>query len=194
MAALKEELRRSALAVRAGIPADDQQKAARCIVSRFFEVLSIKPGSVVAGYWPTRAEIDIRPLLHEIRKRGGRIVLPTVADFKKPLIFREWLPETSMIDGRFGIKQPDPESSDAFVPSLLLVPMLAFDLKGHRLGYGSGFYDRTFASFEGVHDFKAIGMAYEVQMVDHVPTDEHDYRMDMIITEQYIRTFERRRL
>ena len=121
------------------------------------------PGAVVSGFWPMGQEIDIRPLLLALHERGHPIVLPETPKRGNPLIFRLWQPGDALVPERFGTLRPDGEVT---VPDFLLVPLLAFDRRGHRLGYGAGYYDRTLAGLPG--RFR-LGVAYAAQEVDEVP-------------------------
>jgi 5-formyltetrahydrofolate cyclo-ligase len=133
---------------------------------------------VVSGFWPLAGEIDIRPLLHELHARGHRIALPATPKRGNPLIFHEWHPGARMIPERFGTLRPD---GPVLVPDLLLVPLLAFDRGGHRLGYGGGYYDRTLAGLPG---HPAIGCAFAAQEMSVVPTGPNDARLAAIATER----------
>jgi 5-formyltetrahydrofolate cyclo-ligase len=103
-----------------------------------------------------------------------------------PLIFRDWTPETRFIPGGFKTEVPEPAAPEV-VPTMLLVPLLAFDLKGYRLGYGGGFYDRTLVKLRAASKVTAIGFAYEGQRVDEVPRAEYDQPLDAILTEREFR-------
>jgi 5-formyltetrahydrofolate cyclo-ligase len=136
-------------------------------------------GAVVSGFWPMGQEMDIRPLLHALHERGGHpIVLPETPKRGNPLIFRLWHPGAVMISERFGTHRPDGEVRD---PDFLLVPLLAFDRRGYRLGYGAGFYDRTLAALPG--RFR-LGVAYAAQELDEVPAGPYDARLDAVATER----------
>jgi 5-formyltetrahydrofolate cyclo-ligase len=137
----------------------------------------IAPGAAVSGFWPLPGEIDIRPLLDALRVRGYTVLLPETLKRGSPLIFRHWTPETAMIRERFGTLRPD---GPVGTPDVLLVPLLAFDRRGHRLGYGGGFYDRTLAGLPGR---LTIGCAFAAQELDAVPTDEYDAPLSAIATE-----------
>ncbi len=135
-------------------------------------------GVTVAGYWPIRDEIDIRPLLLELHHRGHPIGLPVTPPRGHPLDFRRWTPGAAMLAGRFGTVYPDGEP---LVPGLVLVPLLAFDRRCFRLGYGGGYYDRTLAALPGA---TAIGCAYALQEMKDVPVEPHDIRLHAIATER----------
>jgi 5-formyltetrahydrofolate cyclo-ligase len=137
------------------------------------------PGAVVAGFWPMGTEVDIRPLLHALHDRGHAIGLPVTPKRGEPLHFRRWSPGAALIGGPMGTSQPAP-SAEPLTPDWLLVPLLAFDRAGRRLGYGGGYYDRTLAALPGAI---AIGVGYACQELDEVPAGEDDARLHAIATE-----------
>lgn len=133
----------------------------------------------LSGYMPMRTEID--PLaamaVHE-----GPVCVPVIIGKGQPLRFREWTPGCAMIAGEFGALIP---AEGAWIePELLIVPLLAFDARGFRLGYGGGFYDRTLQALRDKRPTMAIGFAFAMQQVAEVPIDQNDQRLDVIITEQ----------
>lgn len=130
-------------------------------------------------------EIDIRPLLKQLHARGHPICLPETPPRGKPLIFRQWRPGSRMISERFGTLRP---VGAVLVPDVLLVPLLAFDRHGHRLGYGGGYYDRTLALLPRV---RTIGCAFAAQELDAVPVGEYDAPLDAVATEAGVHLFER---
>lgn len=134
--------------------------------------------AVIGGFWPLTGEIDIRPALFAATERGHVVGLPITPRRGEGLSFRRWLPGSVLRPGRFGTLEPDGELVS---PDLFLVPLLAFDRAGGRLGYGGGFYDRTFAAM--TTRFQAIGCGFAVQEVDTVPTETHDWRLNAIVTE-----------
>ncbi len=140
------------------------------------------PGAVVAGFWPMGSEIDIRPLLHELAARGT-VVLPVTPAAGQKLRFRRWQPGDPMVAEPFGTMAP---TGEEMVPDILLVPLLAFDEHGYRLGYGGGFYDRTLAGLPGR---MTIGCAFAAQQVDRVPREPHDIRLDAVATERGVLFF-----
>ena len=135
------------------------------------------PGAVVAGFWPMGEEIDVLPLLRALHGRGHVIVLPVTPKRGNPLTFREWWPGQAMVAEAFGTMRP---VGEVVVPEFLLVPLLAFDRAGRRLGYGGGFYDRTLAGLPGV---VTVGCAYAAQEVDEVPTGLYDFLLNAVATE-----------
>src|SRR5262249_49293173 len=118
------------------------------------------------------------------RSQGHAIALPRVAGAKQtPLAFHIYEPDAALVAGRFGLSEPHPDWTLA-VPSVLIVPLLAFDARGYRLGYGAGHYDATLANLRRGHEVVAVGFAYAGQEVPDVPHDAHDERLDWIVTEQ----------
>ena len=135
-------------------------------------------GAVVSGFWPMGQEIDIRPLLTDLHTRGHRVVLPETPKRGNPLIFRLWHPGSVMVQERFGTSHPD---GPVLIPDFLLVPLLAFDRRGYRVGYGAGYYDRTLGRLPG--RFR-LGVAYAEQELDEVPAGPYDERLDAVATER----------
>jgi 5-formyltetrahydrofolate cyclo-ligase len=137
-------------------------------------------GAVVSGFWPLPGEIDIRPLLLALHARGHPIGLPVTPKRGLPLIFRLWSPGDVLEPERFGTVRP---TGTDCTPDFLLVPLLAFDHLGGRLGYGAGYYDRTLASLPGRF---TLGCAFAVQEVDKVPVGPYDVRLNAVATERGI--------
>ncbi len=174
--ALKAAARAQALAARAGC--DPVAGVALCA-----HVLpNVVAGAVVAGFWPLAGEIDIRPLLHALDARNHPVLLPVTPRRGLPLEFRRWRPGDTMAPGRFGTPVPP---GAPMIPTLVLVPLLAFDRRGNRLGYGAGYYDRTLAALPGV---RTLGCAFAAQELDSVPVGPHDVRLDAIATEHGVIT------
>ena len=169
----KQALRAAMLARRAG---EDAGAAGGSLVEPL--LVHVPSGVAVAGFWPLPGEIDLRPTLLALHARGNIVLLPEIAAPGEALLFRRWHPGASMLPGRFGTSHPDGGEE---TPVLLLVPLLAFDRAGGRLGYGGGYYDRTLAALPGRH---AVGVAFACQEVPAVPTGPHDMRLDAVATER----------
>lgn len=135
-------------------------------------------GAVVAGFFPMGDEIDVLPLLIALHGRGHPLALPVTTPRGEALHFRTWKPGAPLEPGRFGTSHP--MATDEVTPDHLLVPLLAFDARGHRLGYGGGYYDRTLAGLP--HAFR-LGVAFAAQQVPEVPTCPTDVPMHAIATE-----------
>jgi 5-formyltetrahydrofolate cyclo-ligase len=139
-------------------------------------------GAIIAGYMPMRSEIDPRLLMDRLAAAGSVLCLPDVVAEGTPLEFRRWSPDDPLNSGRFGISVPAPDA-DILVPDVVLVPMLAFDRGGHRIGYGGGYYDRTIARLRDEGDVLAVGLAFAGHVRDDLPVEPHDMRLDWIVTE-----------
>lgn len=185
--AAKDAARAQARARRDSL-SDDQMRAfaADALRDRFLEEL-VRPGFIadgpVAGYWPLGSELDVRPLLLHLRTGGRSIALPVSGPRGQALTFRDWDPALPLAAGRYGIQEPGADRFEV-VPAVLLVPMLAFDRSGHRLGYGAGYYDRTLDALRAIRPVLAVGMAFAAQEIDAVPHGAHDERLDWILTER----------
>ena len=138
---------------------------------------------VVSGFHPYLSEISTLPLLAKLAGEGWITALPVVVGKELPLLFRRWAPGDAMVSGLWDIQIPA-DTAPEVEPDVLLVPMLAFDRKGYRLGYGGGFYDRTLAKLRAVKLVTAIGVAYAGQEIEAVPHDSHDQPLDWIMTER----------
>jgi 5-formyltetrahydrofolate cyclo-ligase len=176
-------MRSAALKAREAISADIRIQAAAEMTDRFLQSIPLQKNDIVAGYWPVRGEIDVLPLLRALAERGHTCVLPCVVGKERPLIFREWHADSQMIEGFFGIAHPGP-LSPIVVPHVLIVPMVGFDRQKHRLGYGAGYYDRTLALLKREGKALAVGVAYETQFLDDIPTGPHDHALDAIVTDK----------
>ena len=138
----------------------------------------VPPDALVAGFWPLDGEIDIRPLLHALHATGHRLALPHTPPRGQPLTFHAWSPGDPLQFGRFGTRVP---AGPAVTPTLLLVPLLAFDRRGYRLGYGGGYYDRTIAGSPGI---ATIGCGFAAQEVAAIPAGPTDMKLGHIATER----------
>jgi 5-formyltetrahydrofolate cyclo-ligase len=138
---------------------------------------------VVSGFWPMPGEIDTRPLLAALYGRGHVVLLPETPPRARPLIFRHWHPAADMLPERFGTHRPD---GAVGVPEVLFVPLVAFDRRGYRVGYGGGYYDRTLAELPGA---RAIGVAFAAQELDEVPVGPHDRQLHAVVTERGVIRF-----
>lgn len=183
--ALKKSLRPHALAVRRAAHLAQSESAADRVRDHF--LAAIAPQSdTVAGYWPIGDELDVRPLLTALSQRGVTTALPVVVEPRRPLEFRAWAPGQPLEAGAHGTWHPCADAQPV-VPDCLLVPLLAFDDDGHRLGYGGGYYDRTIQALRAHTRLVAIGVAYAAQRLDAVPHDDNDQILDCVVTESGVR-------
>ncbi|CAM5501151.1 5-formyltetrahydrofolate cyclo-ligase [Frigidibacter albus] len=175
----KAAARKAAFADRKLAFAGGQGRAA----DRLAAVLAPCRGQVLAGYMPMRTEIDPLPAMaaHLGAGEGGRVCVPVIEGPGQPLRFREWTPDGEMAPGEFGAQVP--VAGDWLVPSVLIVPLLAFDWRGYRLGYGGGFYDRTLEALRATGPVIAVGFAFAAQEVEEVPVEPTDQKLDLIVTD-----------
>lgn len=174
----KAAARAAAFAARKLAFAAGQGDAARHLIA----ALAPYRDRVLAGYMPMRTEIDPLPAM---TAHHGSVGVPVIMGKGVALQFRTWTPDARMIEGEF--KALIPAAGDWITPQVLIVPLLAFDARGYRLGYGGGFYDRTLQGLRANGPVVAIGYAFAAQETDAVPTDATDQRLDMVVTEMGIR-------
>lgn len=178
---IKTQLRSQAARLRAEAAGRLGSSAGQAL-ARLAPRLAIPPDAVVAGYWPLGDEIDPRPLMTTLAQAGCRLCLPVVVGRDRPLAFRAWSPDEDLESGPHGTRHP-PDGAPVLRPSVVLTPLLAFDGKGFRLGYGGGYYDRTLAGLRHDGAVLAIGLAFSAQRVETVAAEAWDQRLDKIATE-----------
>jgi 5-formyltetrahydrofolate cyclo-ligase len=171
----KSELRAAAREKRLSLKHPDFVQS----LSRHAEDLKLAPNTVVGGYHALPDEADPALLLERLVELGCHVAYPRVVGKGAPLEFHRVPDGEVLAPGAFGIHEPL-DIWPRVVPQLLLVPLLAFDAQGHRLGYGGGFYDRTIALLK----VPAIGIAYAGQQVAALPADDHDMTLDAVLTEK----------
>jgi len=181
---VKAAVRREAIVRRDAIPSDEREAAAQTIAARPFPV-SVPPGVTVSGFIPLKNEIDIRPLLRKLAQAGARLALPVVVARGEPLIMRAWEFGAPLKAGGWGISEPPPHAAEV-LPDILLVPLLAFDRAGNRIGYGAGYFDITIRSLRAQKPVTAIGIAFAAQEIAQVPTTQRDARLDLVLTEREV--------
>ncbi len=183
IATLDDEKRRlRAGAKRRRAVAAAAEGAAEALRDRLLADLALPEGAVVSAYWPMGSELDPRPLMAALHGRGHPIALPAVAGPERPLVFRAWAPGDLLRPAAFDTREPGADKAE-LTPGVLLVPLLAFDRAGYRLGYGGGFYDRTLAGLRARGPVLAVGLAYAGQEVAAIPRDANDRRLDWSVTE-----------
>lgn len=177
----KASLRKEAAAKRSALTAAARESGAQSLVSHGLDFLPDRGHGTVSGYNRLGDELDPIFLLSRLAGEGHPIVLPVTPKARARLTFRSWSPGDELVEGLYGVREP---SNDASLkePTILLVPLLAFDANGHRLGYGAGYYDRTLTDLRSKGPPMAIGVAFAEQEVDAVPHDQYDQRLDWILT------------
>ena len=180
----KAEVRRTAAARRDALPPDERAAAAAVIAARPLPV-AVVAGAIVSGFSPLKCEINPVPLMRAFAAAGAQLALPVVMGKGKPLTMRAWAFGAPLTSGVWGIREPPPEAPEVF-PDILIVPLLAFDRAGHRIGYGAGYYDMTIARLRGMKKIAAMGIAYGVQEIAQVPVTPRDAALDLVLTEREV--------
>lgn len=184
----KAALRAQALARRDALEIDDRLIWDEAICERTLALLDeaaapLRDGSasaIVSAYWPMGSEADPRPILEALHARDVALCLPAIID--RRMIFRRWAPWEPIAPGGFGTLVPEAHRPEV-TPTIVLAPLLAFDRRGYRIGYGKGYYDAKLAELGPV---VSIGLAYGAQEIDAVPAEPHDRALDWIVTEREI--------
>ncbi|MCT7377258.1 5-formyltetrahydrofolate cyclo-ligase [Chelativorans sp. EGI FJ00035] len=185
---MKRALRGEALARRDALDPNWRVEASLGF-AEWVDELAPGPGRVVSGFWPMRSEVDVRPLMAALADRGARLCLPAILD-KTTIVFRELKRGAPLVDMGFGTQGPG-EDAAVLEPELMLVPLAAFDRRGHRIGYGAGYYDRAIARIQenGTAAPRLVGIAFDCQEVPQVPDEMHDVIIPEILTESGLRRF-----
>jgi 5-formyltetrahydrofolate cyclo-ligase len=148
----------------------------------------VGPATIVSGFMPLKSEINPLPLMRKLADKGARLALPVVAGRGEPLIMRAFAFGDPLVAGVWGIRAPRPEAP-AVEPDILIVPLLAFDRRGHRRGYGAGYYDMTIHALRAKKPVVAVGIAFAAQEVDAIPITPRDARLDLVLTEREVVEF-----
>ena len=187
-ATAKKSLRIEALAQRDRAAEAAGPRAALMIARRCLGDFVFMKGAIIAGYAAVRGEADPFPLMAALANNGHALCLPRTQGTR--LSFHAWKPGDPLVVGRMSIPEPDAKARERR-PDLLLVPLLAFDPRGYRLGYGGGFYDRYLRGHRAKRSVKAVGIAYAGQQVDTLPVEESDEPLDAVVTETQVIRFPR---
>lgn len=183
LSALKAELRALALERRDALPGNDRRLWSEEMTAHVLALPLFRdhPGPV-GGFWPMRSEIDVRDVLSEAEHSGRELALPAIVNDE--IVFRSWRNGNPLVPRKFGLWVP-PREAAVMQPTLLIVPMAAFDATGARIGYGKGYYDRAIARLRALHGQVAtIGVAFAAQEVETIPFEPWDQRLDYVVTER----------
>lgn len=184
----KKALRQAALGRRDALDAQWRIEASLVMAETARRAIAVEPGTVVSGFWPIRSEVDVRPMMFALMEAGARLCLPAIVD-KETIVFRELVRGAPLVDMGFGTAGPGEEAA-VLDPQVMLVPLAAFDRRGHRIGYGAGFYDRAIARLaERGFSPRLVGIAFDCQEVERVPDEAHDVVIAEILTESGLRRF-----
>lgn len=178
----KKQLRRAGKKIRSRIVKTSGAEVAQSLARHGLDFCKPFPGSVISGFAPFGEELDTVPLMTRLIEEGATMSLPVMVAKAQPLIFREWKPGDEMKEAMWGIMEPRDEAPEA-IPDVLLVPLLAFDARGYRIGYGGGFYDRTIAGLRAKKTIITVGIAVDEMRVEAVPHDGYDEKVDWVLTQ-----------
>lgn len=185
---LKKTLRREALDRRDALDPTWRIEASLGMAETASSAIPIEPGAIASGFWPMRSEVDVRPMMFALMEKGARLCLPAILD-KTTIVFRELVRGAPLVDMGFGTSGPG-EDAEVLDPDVMLVPLAAFDRRGHRIGYGAGYYDRAIAKLQRRGRApRLIGIAFDCQQVDRVPDEPHDVVLPEILTESGLHRF-----
>jgi 5-formyltetrahydrofolate cyclo-ligase len=185
---LKKHLRKEALSRRDALDEFWRVEIALEMAETARDQIAVEPGQIVSGFWPMRSEVDVRPLMFALREKGARLCLPAILD-KTTIVFRELVRGAPLVEMGFGTVGPHEEAA-VLDPAVMLVPLAAFDARGHRIGYGAGYYDRAIAKLaDKGRPPRLIGIAFDCQEVAQVPDENHDVIIQEILTESGLRRF-----
>jgi 5-formyltetrahydrofolate cyclo-ligase len=155
----------------------------------FINVTPLADGKIVSAYYPIGSEIDPSPIVEMLWQRNVTVCLPFIIQGERGLKFIKWARETKLELGKFGTMMPE-DSADYIAPDILIVPLLAFDQTGNRMGYGQGHYDETIRLLRQEKEVLSVGLAYAEQAVLlALPTEPHDQKLDLVITPQRVFDF-----
>ena len=187
---VKAELRKRLRGVRKTTPAEACAARSRVLVSRLEVHESMAVAKSVALFWPivARHEVDLRGFDSRLRARGVRIAYPAIDPDSNVMTLRFVDDIGALEDKGYGFMEPGPDAPEASALDVVVVPAVAADPTGHRIGYGAGYYDRTLPRY--VPPAVSVIVAYDWQMVAEVPATEHDVRCQWVLTD--VRTFDAR--
>jgi 5-formyltetrahydrofolate cyclo-ligase len=182
----KAALRKTMGALRKFLKSKNIDKNTQLLAAKVLLLPEMKQAKIISGYMPMGSEMDVLPALKSFHVAHHQICLPVVVAAEKPLIFRRWDFQAELEAASFGVKEPR-ITAEELIPDVMLIPLLAFDEKCLRIGYGGGFYDRTIAEYKKLgRELVTIGIAFEGQKVGHVPQEDCDQILDIIVTETEI--------
>ncbi len=185
----KDDLREHARRTRSLLALDAVGLSSFC--DFFFDNIEIRKGTVVSCYWPIGREFDTHSLMDECIERGAVVALPVVEKDTRVLKFVSWTPKDDVEMGAYGICQPIVSGDTEYVdPDIIIVPFLAFDRRGYRLGYGGGYYDSTIEDLRVRKNILTVGVGFSKQAcLFNLPVEEHDALLDWVITEKNAHRF-----
>jgi len=178
----KAQLRKTLYARRKAAHAAGAVAAGEAAADRFVDAGFASGARIVSGYRPIRTEIDPTPLMKRLSAQGLTLAVPVIVAPGQALEFRTWWPGCTMETGAFGAEIP--VGGEIVEPDLVIAPLIGFDRRGWRLGYGGGFYDRTLAGLRARRPTLAVGFAFSAQEEPEIPREPTDQPLDAVVTER----------
>ena len=178
----KDKTRRALREARANLSDEDRKRMSDLALRQFVTTIPYKDYRRIALYWPVGAEIDVRGLAGHPKLADHTFALPVIQAKGQPLGFRRWAAGDEVVMADFGVSIP--RSVEGVVPDLIIVPLVGFDRRGHRIGQGGGYYDRTLADLRQSGKILAVGLAFSVQECLNIADEIHDEPLDRIVTEK----------
>lgn len=183
----KQALREEFLQKRQDIEQDARRLAAAKVAELGLTLLS--GCSLIGGYYPMRGEMDVLPLLARLAQKGDALCLPVTQPRERALAFFPWSPEDPVRKGKYAVMEPSVRATPV-IPEVVLVPLVAFDRSGHRIGYGGGHYDATLVQLRAYNPrLLTVGVAFSMQETRKIPCESFDIRLDKVLTEHEIISF-----
>jgi 5-formyltetrahydrofolate cyclo-ligase len=181
----KTELRQLIRASVAGLTPEQTALFDAQITSLFLTSQNFMPQSSIACYMPLKGEVSCKSIMQTLTDKGHTICLPAVIGREEPLVFRQYRPGDKLERGMMGPLEPA-HTAREMIPDVILIPMLGFTRGKYRLGYGTGFYDRTLEAFRYTKPVKTVGLAFSIQETSELELEPHDIALNVIITEKEI--------
>jgi 5-formyltetrahydrofolate cyclo-ligase len=179
IAAWRKRTRPRLIEQRLGIPPEEHRRASLAVEKHLEEILDPLPPQTISAYWPFKAEVDLRDLMERLRRKGWITALPSVVRPRAPLEFLPWTPEAEMDSGVYGI--PVPRTGERVRPDVIVTPLVAFDARNYRLGYGAGYFDITLAGLQPRP--RSIGVGFELGRLETIYPLHTDIPLDFVVTE-----------
>ena len=186
---LKEQQREKFRLIRKAIRKKNTYRFNPINIDQLFKNKKLNNLKIISSFFSIKSEIQTSDLNEYLISKNKILSFPVVNPKSKILSFRKFKKNQNLVEGSYKIPEP-PLENEEVMPNLIFVPCLAFDIQGYRLGYGGGYYDRTFAYFKSInHQFISVGFAYDDQKVNNVIRDQFDYKLNYVLTEKQLYTF-----
>ena len=186
---LKKQQRDKFTAIRKEISKKNIYRFNPLNIEQLFKNKKLNNLKIISSFFSINTEIPTNDLNEYLINKNKTLSFPVVSSNSKILSFRKYIKNQNLIEGNYKIPEPPLENQE-LIPELIFVPCLAFDIKGYRLGYGGGYYDRTFAYFKSInHKFISVGFAYEDQKAASVLSNQFDCKLNYVLTEKGLYTF-----